>query len=108
MQGDKDINLGYKIHIINKDYALFIVADGSGGSKAGDKASRYFCTGLVHLAPMYTGMMAGDPQVTFANWIEAAVDRMGGLFSGDQDAYKAYITCAILFVQGSLVITGHC
>lgn len=57
---------------------------------------------------MYIGMIARDPQITFANWIEAAVDRMEVLFSEDRDAYHAYTTCAILYIQGNLVITAHC
>lgn len=107
-RGDKDVNEDYKIHIIKDEYALFVVADGLGGGRAGDKASRYFCLAMVHLASVYTGVMALDPQKTFSNWIEAAVDRMGVLFAGDQDANYAYTTCAILYIQDGLVITAHC
>ena len=109
-QGDKDVNEDYKIHIIKEEYALFVVADGLGGGHAGDKASRYFCMGLVHQASMYTELMTRDrdPQKTFSNWIQAAVDRMGILFAGDRDANHAYTTCAILYIQDGLVITAHC
>jgi PPM family protein phosphatase len=106
--GDREINQDFMSHIINDDYALFVVADGLGGHHAGEKASRFFCEGLISHAETFSKMMAGNPVDTFSDWVSAAVAEMKKLFQDDILADAAYTTCAILYIEKKLVLTAHC
>ncbi|NOT13156.1 MAG: serine/threonine-protein phosphatase [Methylococcaceae bacterium] len=106
--GDREINQDYMAHIIKDDYALFVVADGLGGHHAGEKASRFFCQGLISQAEVYSKRMADEPAETFSEWLTAAVKEMKRLFQDDISADAAYTTCAILFIDKRRVLTAHC
>lgn len=106
--GDRDINQDYMAHIIHADYALFVVADGLGGHHAGEKASRFFCEGLIGQAETYSKLMADKPAETFSDWLVAAVQEMRKLFQDDIWADQAYTTCAILYFDKKTVLTAHC
>ncbi len=111
--GDRKSNQDYMDHVINEDYALFIVADGLGGYQAGKRAAGYFCQGFLNLAPEFTKKISSnlkkrDLQKLFIYWADKAVDEMVRLFAGDNVVNKAHTTCAILYIDSSYVITAHC
>lgn len=107
-QGDRNANQDAMAHIIAQNYALFIVADGLGGHHAGEKASQYFCQGILKFANNFVKKIANNPAVVFANWIDAAIDEMWALFGDDQLAGMAYTTCAMLYLDETMAITAHC
>ena len=106
--GDRESNQDYMMHIVNDDYALFVVADGLGGHQAGERASSYFCHSLINLAPEFSAKMAENPEQVMADWIDMAVDKMLEAFAGDKVASKAHTTCAILYIQDQILLTAHC
>jgi len=108
LTGDREINQDFMAHIINESYALFVVADGLGGHHAGEKASRFFCQGLLRFADIYSKQMVQDPVEAFSVWIIAAVDEMKRLFAFDQSGHEAHTTCAILYLDERQVLTAHC
>ena len=95
-------------HVINESYALFVVADGLGGHHAGEKASRFFCQGLLKVADTYSKQMAQDPYNAFSVWIAAAIDEMKRLFAFDKSGHDAHTTCAVLYLDEQQALTAHC
>ena len=95
-------------HVINESYALFVVADGLGGHYAGEKASRFFCQGLLKVADTYGEQMMQDPYNTFPAWIAAAIDEMKRLLASDKSGYDAHTTCAVLYLDEQQTLTAHC
>ncbi|CAG7855943.1 PPM family protein phosphatase [biofilm metagenome] len=106
--GDRDVNQDFMVNIIEKRYALFVVADGLGGHHAGEKASHYFCEGMLGQAYNYARFIPEDPAEVFLAWINAAINEMKLMFAGDPLAVSAHTTCAILYLDDELTMTAHC
>jgi len=107
-QGNREINQDCMAYRVDPDFALFVVADGLGGHHAGEKASRFFCHGLIKNAGLFVGLMDSGPAGTMALWIDAAIDEMRELFGDDPAALEAHTTCAILYLDQKQVLTAHC
>ncbi|PPD31386.1 MAG: serine/threonine protein phosphatase [Methylomonas sp.] len=106
--GDRDINQDCMAHRVCADYAVFVVADGLGGHHAGEKASQFFCRGLIEQAQLFQAQINSQPESGVREWIAAAVNRMRELFADDPNATNAHTTCAILYLDDQRVISVHC
>jgi protein phosphatase len=107
-KGDREVNQDCMAHVINDQYALFVVADGLGGHHEGEKASRFFCEGLLDSAETYGKLIDQNPVDHFSAWVTAAVGGMKRLFAADQSGNEAHTTCAVLYLDGQRVVTAHC
>lgn len=106
--GDRAVNQDCMAHRVCADYALFVVADGLGGHHAGEKASQFFCRGLVGRAEQFQPRLAAQPQQVLLEWIAAAVASMRQLFGDDPAAGNAHTTCAILYLDQQRTLIAHC
>jgi PPM family protein phosphatase len=108
LQGDREINQDYMAFRVDSDFAVFVVADGLGGHHAGEKASRFFCDGLINNADVFAPLTGKNPEVTMASWLDSAVEEMRKLFADDPAAFQAHTTCAILYLDKQCVLAAHC
>jgi serine/threonine protein phosphatase PrpC len=106
--GNRENNEDYMVNAVTDDYALFVVADGLGGHTAGDKASQFFCQGMLTVLPDYVKLMRQNPENSLQGWINAAIEEMRKSFADSEEAADAHTTCAILYLQQDLLITAHC
>jgi PPM family protein phosphatase len=79
-----------------------------GGHSGGEKASRFFCQGLLKQADAYSKLMLKVPVEAMSFWINAAIQEMKELFAGNQEGNEAHTTCAILYLNARLALTAHC
>lgn len=106
--GDREMNQDCMAHRVCADYAVFVVADGLGGYKGGEKASQFFCRALLSLAEAYSDTIKVAGQVAVKEWMNATVRKMRELFADDPMVSLAHTTCAILYLDKGQVITAHC
>lgn len=109
--GDRKMNQDSMAQHICNEYGLFVVADGLGGHYAGEKASNFFCQGLFRKASKYQQLLQ-QPDVNakqvISDWIDAAIDDMSVLFSGDANAYDAHTTAVVLYLDHNISAAVHC
>lgn len=106
--GDRQTNQDCMAHRVCADYAVFVVADGLGGYEGGEKASQFFCRGLISLAEQFQPQIKVQPQQAINAWITASVAMMRELFADDPVAANAHTTCAVLYLDDDRVIAVHC
>ncbi len=107
--GDRAENQDCMVSKVAADHALFVVADGLGGHHAGEKASEYFCRGILSYMDKYQPLLKqGAVDKLMGQWVDDAIAQMRSLFADDPHATKAHTTCAMLYLDEQHAITVHC
>ncbi len=107
--GNRAENQDRMISKILPGCAVFVVADGLGGHQAGEKASEYFCLGILKFLDKYQPLLLMEPaEKVMKCWVDEAVSFMQEMFANDPYAQNAHTTCAMLYLDHKQAVTVHC
>ncbi|MBI2791048.1 MAG: serine/threonine-protein phosphatase [Gammaproteobacteria bacterium] len=100
-------NQDYFAHIINENYACFIIADGLGGHEGGEIASKEFCLAVMGLVPTFTENLINDASNGMEQLILSAWKLMQSRVILKYESVYPQTTFALLWMDEKQLITAH-
>lgn len=105
--GARESNQDYFTHVVDSDWACFMVADGLGGHEKGDIAAQYFCEALATLAPEYAEDILQSPVAGIEALLHEAHEDFIERLQNEHGEIDAQTTIALVWVDDQHVITMH-
>lgn len=103
--GHRHINQDFASHLFTTQGKLFVVADGLGGHKGGELASRYFCEALLDAAESKLKQLNRQADTALILLAEEAAASMSEKISTQQPGLTAHTTCAICWLSADNTLT---
>jgi protein phosphatase len=82
---------------------VLVVADGMGGHKGGEYASRFFCEDLISLSEEYSDKLAGNTRDTLSKLIQAATVSMIDRTREIDPELEPHTTCVVAVITADKV-----
>jgi PPM family protein phosphatase len=97
--GGRDNNQDYCAHLFTEQGALLLVADGLGGHKGGELASRLFCELMMSTVQQHLNDLCREPEQTLKLLAEQTAAQMSDSLQKDHPGVDAHTTCAVAWVS---------
>lgn len=104
--GARGINEDAFISLVEKNWALFAVADGLGGHEAGELASRFICEGLTVTIHSQIDFFQSDPKIAMQALIANAAKFMRAKLTKEKHP-NARTTCAVVWMNADQLVCAH-
>ncbi|MDH5517155.1 MAG: protein phosphatase 2C domain-containing protein [Gammaproteobacteria bacterium] len=103
--GHRQINQDFASHLFTSQGKLFLIADGLGGHKGGELASRYFCEALLIAAKTKLKQLNKSPDTTLVLLAEMAATAMSERIALQHPGMNAHTTCAVCWLSADNTLT---
>ena len=90
-------------HTCLDDVTVLVVADGMGGHKGGEYASRFFCEDLISLSKQYSAELVSNTRDTLSKLIQAATVSMIDRTREIDPELEPHTTCVVAVISGNKV-----
>lgn len=97
--GHRKINQDFTAHLRTKKGILLVLADGLGGHKGGELASRLFCESLIELATKDINNLYKQPEDTLTQLAIHSSEMMSAEIKQNHPELDAHTTCVICWVS---------